>query len=553
MSSDQPQPSRPSLADVKHGIASGTLSEISYPRLELKSEWKTEHGKSISAIANHKTLTGGWLVIGVDDSGKLTGKDEGWCKENYEKIGNQINQHLSPSHAVKDTYAESFVGGHCILLEIQNPADVTDWRGRAYKHAGSSTQEMTAGERTALAMLLPGDDYSRLSWQGEVNSALVLDFAQKVVENGSRNFPQDLSLLSSSLILELMSLDGKMAAGILFGDFPVRIAYYDADDQPASNIEEKGLYTILRDSFIAQIQTASERKGAVSEGDSIALKEYRPYPPKLLREILANAVAHALYQRHQGEIIVDVHLDRVTVRNNAPLEAEVFANQWFSQRTMARNKLLMEALRTAGITDELGTGKANVFRLAIEAGKEEPTIDFFKIKDFAKWHITVYNSHRHEHIDNLLGKLNDSSLPTPIHRMMAVALVLWKDRKWSEIKTRLDDHYEKIANEVVKHDDSPVIIIDDDLFVLRWADTALRGQSSKGFTPTEEDMIMRMLIDYANNPERQITTQEARQLIGLGRSPSEAAQLSNLFRKWKKAGRVEKVKRGTWQFLRVST
>ena len=64
MSSDQPSPSRPSLEDVKHAIVKGTLAEIAYPRLELKSKWRTEHGKSISAIANHESLTGGWLVIG---------------------------------------------------------------------------------------------------------------------------------------------------------------------------------------------------------------------------------------------------------------------------------------------------------------------------------------------------------------------------------------------------------------------------------------------------------------------------------------------------------
>ena len=523
--------------------------EISYPRLELKSKWHTEHGKSISAIANHESLTGGWLIVGVDDDGKLTGKDKEWCKKKYTEIGNDINQHLSPSQAAKEIYSEAFKDGWCILLEIQNPAYVTDWRGRAYKRAGSSDQEMTAGERTALAMHLPGDDYSSMPWQGEVNSALVLDFARKVIENGSRDFPKDLSQLSSSQILRIMRLDGKMAAGILFGDVPVRIAHYDADDRVSHNVEEKGLYTILRDSFIAHIQTASERKGAASEGNSIALKEYRPYPTKLLREVLANAVAHALYQHHRGEIIVDIHFDRVMVRNNAPLEAEVFANQWFSQLTMAKNKLLMEVLRTAGITDALGTGKANVFRLAIEAGKEEPTIYFLKDKNFAKWHITVYSSHRHEHIDNLMSKLNDSSLPSPLHKMIATALVLWKDRKWSEIKTRLDKHYGKIADEVVKHDDTPVIVVDDNLFVLRWADTALIGQSSKGFTPSEEDMIKRMLTDFANNSARQITTQEARQLIGLGKSQSESVQLSNLFRKWQKAEVVEHVKRGTWLFL----
>ena len=550
MSSDQQQPPRPSLETIKHGLANHTLSEIFYPRLELKSKWETQHGKNISAIANHESLTGGWIIVGVDDAGKLIGNDEAWCKKNYEKIGNQINQFLNPQQAVKDTYVESFDGSYCILLEIRNPDYVTYWSDKAYKRSGSSVEEMLAGERTALAMRLPGDDYSSLPWQGKINSALVLEFAKKVIENGSRDFPEDLSQLSSAQILQIMNLEGKMAAGILFGDVPVRIAHYDADDQVANNVEEKGLYTILKDSFITHIQTASERKGAILKEDSTSSKEYQPYPPKLLREVLANAVAHAFYQYRRGEIIIDIHLDRVTVRNNAPLEAEMFAKQWFAKQTMTKNKLLMEVLRTAGITDELGTGKANVFKLAIETGKEEPSIDFSKFKGFAKWQLTVYNSQRHEHIGNLLRKLTEL-LPSPLHVRIAVAFVLWKDRKWSEINERLDNHYKKIAREVVKHENSPVFVSSDDsLFVKRWADVALTGQSSKGFMPSEEKIIFRMLAELASSygQQKQISTQEAKRFIGLGKSHSETVQLSNLFRKWEKEGQVERIKRGVWQF-----
>ena len=547
MSSDQQATSSPSLVAIKRGLSAGTLTEISYPRLELKSKWNTDHGKSIAAIANHQSLTGGWIVVGVDDNGKLTGKDEAWCKKTYEKIGNQINQFLNPIQAVKEIHTASFDRAYCIILEIKNPDYVTYWQERAYKRTGSSIEEMKVGERTALAMRLPGDDYSALPWHGEVNGALVLDFANKIVARGTCDFPSDLSKLSSSQILQTMRLDGKMAAGILFGDVPVRIAHYDADDQVASNVVAKGLYTILADSFINHIQTASERRGATIDGNSTSLKEYQPYPPKLLREILANAVAHALYQRWHGEIIVDIHLDRVTVRNNASLEAEVFAEQWFSQRTMTKNKLLMEVLRTAGITDELGTGKANVFRLAMENGKEEPSITFFKTNNFAKWQLTVYNSQRHEHIGRLLHKLT-SSLPTPQHVRIATALILWQDHRWSAIKTRLDDHYQKIANEVIKHENSPVVINDDRLFVRRWAKVALSGQSSKGFTPSEEQIIMQILVEVARNNACQISTKEAKHIIGLGKSQSESVQLSNLFRKWQKDGLVENVKRGVWRF-----
>ena len=127
--------------------------------------------------------------------------------------------------------------------------------------------------------------------------------------------------------------------------------------------------------------------------------------------------------------------------------------------------------------------------------------------------------------------------------------MLWKDHKWSEIKTRLDDHYEKIADEVVRHDDSPVIIIENNLFVCRWAEVALTGQSSKGFTPSEEELAFQILMSHASNVTHQISTQEAKRILGLGKSPSETAQLSNLFRKWQKAGMVKMVRRGTWQFL----
>ena len=323
---------------------------------------------------------------------------------------------------------------------------------------------------------LPGDDFSSLPWQGEVDSVLVLDFAKRMVKAGAEDFPKDLSQLSSAEILQTLRIDGKMAAGILFGDFSVRIGYYDKDDKLASNVEKKGLYSILRDDFIEQIQSSSEKKGGTVEGNSTFLKEYRPYPPELLREILANSVAHSLYQRWQGEIIVDIHLNRVTVRNNAPLEAEAFAGQWFSKNAMVKNKLLMTTLRAAKITDEMGSGRAKIFRLAIEAGKEEPIVEFIKLKNFAKWHTTVCNSQRHEHIDNLLQEL--ASLPTPDHSRIALAMVLWREHSWSSITARLDTYYQRIADEVVKHSDSPVVIADDKILVKSWADAALAGKTS---------------------------------------------------------------------------
>lgn len=166
-----------------------------------------------------------------------------------------------------------------------------------------------------------------------------------------------------------------------------------------------------------------------------------PYPPEALREVLANAVAHALYQRNQGEIIVDLFPDRFSVKNNALIEAKAFSKQWFARQTHVKNKLLMSTLRVAKISDELGSGNT-----------------------------------------------------------------------WSDIQEKLDEHYKKIAIEVVKSDSSPVLVIDNRFLLKRWANIALTGQQTKSFSLAEEENIFSVLQAYSfqNGRDGLVTTQEAR-------------------------------------------
>ncbi len=56
--------SRPTLEDLITNLDAGNLIEVAFERVELKAEWTQEAGKDISAIANHISLAGGWLVVG---------------------------------------------------------------------------------------------------------------------------------------------------------------------------------------------------------------------------------------------------------------------------------------------------------------------------------------------------------------------------------------------------------------------------------------------------------------------------------------------------------
>jgi hypothetical protein len=72
---------------------------------------------------------------------------------------------------------------------------------------------------------------------------------------------------------------------------------------------------------------------------------------------------------------------------------------------------------------------------------------------------------------------------------MAQALLLWRKKKWSEIRSYLDENYRLIAENVMQSCHSPVLKIGDHLFTKRWASIALEGQITKQLTEAEKSSL----------------------------------------------------------------
>ena len=157
---------------------------------------------------------------------------------------------------------------------------------------------------------------------------------------------------------------------------------------------QKKDYSIYFQIRLEEIQSRARKKGTDVQDSNITATEEEPYPLKALREILANAVAHTLYQKHKGDIVVETHPNRITVRNHCTLGARAFIDKWFSRIHQPFNKHLMNTLRIAKITDEQGSGKMRVFRQMLEAGKREPIVEFQELGDYARWSITLFNEEK---------------------------------------------------------------------------------------------------------------------------------------------------------------
>ena len=531
---------------LKEAIKSGT-TEAQLLGVEFKENWSKEHGAKISGIANSKNIPVGWVVIGIADTGKICGYDRAGVQKVEQRVSTHVQQYLQPAWAVESILSSEVSGSYCLFIKISNSQDVATWGGKAYKCIGTTNIKMTESEILELSLKLPGTDFSKAKYEDKYDSSLVTLFAQKI-SNVDSGFNIEADKTTPELILKKLNIFNINTMGILFGKFPFRIVNFDQSGDILDQITKEGLYHILSDGFIENIQSRFRKKATYIQGTSIAVEEEMPYPVKALREVLANAVAHALYQKDKGDIVVETHPNRITVRNNCSKEAKLFVDKWFSRSHKPMNKHLMHTLRTARITDEQGTGKMRVFRLMLESGKREPIIDFQELKDYGRWSITLFNDEKNKELKNIASDLK-KEFENEDQWRMAIALLLWRDKEWSEIVNQMDEYNLHIAKLVLGSRHAPVMLLRGRLYTKRWAIVRLKGQLSKQFLESEKEIFLNLLMGYSlEHNSGHISSQEARDIIGLSDHQSEKSQLSALFKEWRENGIIERIKKGQWKF-----
>jgi predicted HTH transcriptional regulator len=536
------------IEELKRHLSAGKI-EAHLRGVDFKRSWQQAHGKDISAIANDESTTNGWIVVGVDDNGIVAGHDVDWLKKTEHIVSSHIRQYLEPSWAVKSIVGEQIGAGQCLFIEITNPQDVVKWNGKAFHLTGTTSTEMKEHEVLALSLRLPGADFSKAKYSGGYDASLITAFAQKVIAS-TDDFQIDVNAMSPNEIMRKLNVFETNTGGILFGDFPYRIVHFDENGDILDQRNHKGLYNILSDAFIDDLQSRARKKGTSVHEGTISAQEEMPYPVKALREILANAVAHALYQKNNGDIVVEIRQSRITVRNNCTKEAKAFLEKWFSRINKSTNKHLMNTLRVPKITDEQGTGKIRIFRLMLEAGKREPIASFEDLGDYGRWSITLYNEEGNTVVKNISQEIRNY-FPDVDQWRMATALLLWRDYDWSKIESFLDDDYKYIAQEVLKNSHSPVWRYDNSLYTKRWAEIRLTGKVTKEFSEGEKQVWYKLLNRYSfesSGHDGHITSEKARDIIGLSNSGSEMTQLARLFSEWRNRALMEMIKKGHWKF-----
>jgi predicted HTH transcriptional regulator len=527
------------VQQVVEAISKGTILEHINNNVELKSSWKQEYGRKVSAFANKLDLERSWVVLGVGDDGIPIGCDLNWSKQSEETVSQHINERLDPFQACRFIHTCDVNGSSILILELQNPGDVVYWGTDAYGAAGTTITKLEPEQILKLRLKLPGlTDFTRQKEQSTYDQVLVTQFAQRVSSRGHA-----LEQGDQTGLLEALGLTGTQAARILFGDCKYRIVKSDSKGEPISNETHLGLYQLLTERFQDDIQRwTAEQIG----------KALQAYPPRALQEAFANAVAHAAYFEQDGDLILELHPTNLVISNLCLRESRYFANRWFSRAHKTVNAFLMELLRIGGHVDELGRGKNLIFSESIRQGKPLPSVKVQGAGRYYRWALTL-NGHTSDRRQlRVFQGIKDVYGDTP-KALIAQALVLWSSKQVREIRDYVDDSFTDMFAEVLSDLNGPIFYYqDEDRIVLnRWVRVMLEeGKDAKQLSPAEENRERAFLMQYCiKYQDGYITPKLLRLLTHIGDNASAKSYASRLLKKWTADGHIRKVRSGVYEVV----
>ena len=318
-------------------------------RIEFKkSPTKTLHHE-IAALANAE---GGHLIVGVDDTGAITGTD---VKQALETITSTLQAVIPPPHIA--THRLQVNERDILVVEVEKGDGLCSVGGVVYIRTGTSVRPLSIQE-----ILMLSSELGTVAWDGapavpaEDADPRYLDwFFRTVRESRGREIgPGDREryLRSAGALREGMLTN----AGVLFftdagAHLPhARIRLIGMKDgEPAWSREYEGPVWQVIEAVYADLLQEIRKVEVVVGVRRVRVEEY---PPRAIREAVINAVAHRNYTIG-ADVRIFLHPDRIEIRNPGGLMPGVALRD---PEHVPRNPSLSNLLYDTGFIERYGFG-----------------------------------------------------------------------------------------------------------------------------------------------------------------------------------------------------
>ncbi len=370
------------MTELKYLLKEGESETVEFKPSLSQMDKITE---SISAFSNMK---GGTVVIGVSDKGEVLGIDIG--KNTIESLANQIKQNTDPM-AYPSIRVEENNNRQVVIIEVgeskQKPVLAF---GRAFMRVGKSNQKLGFEKIRTLAL-----ETSKVHWDERVcEDASLEDLDEEKVKwflkearhkrglDINENSPVEETLLRLKLLKSGKPTNGAL---LLFAkDLQRRFIQSEVKCIRFKGVGVTGemidLRTVDGDVFEQLIEAEkfvfnNIALSAWIEDEKIQRQERWEYPPKAIREVLANAISHRDYEI-TSKVQVRIFDDRMEFWNPGRLpEGWTVETLKKAHESIPRNPSIAKQFFWVKYIEEVGTGTNKIIEWCIDWGLPEPEFE----------------------------------------------------------------------------------------------------------------------------------------------------------------------------------
>ena len=346
--------------------------------IEFKEKYSSKIDRDIVALSNSK---GGYILLGVNDEGKITG----------DKLTNQMKAEilqLARNCDPQINLSKVSQIDNVIIVEVSEGEEKPYSCSSGYfRRLDAVTQKMTQKEVRSIFMESPVISFEGLSHKGinleDISLKKVNVFLEESKTKAKATKRNVGSILASLDILDKGKINN---AGVLMFASKVGrfISHAELICGAFKGMNKTYIYDRLdvRDDLLTQLNVAMAfiRKHINVRSEIREVNRYDIYeiPLDAIREAVVNAIIHRDYNVKGTSIYVSVYDDRIEIENPGGLPAGLSPKD-FGKTSLRRNLIIADLFHRMSKVERIGSGIKRMRDLMKEASLKEP---YFEMTSF---------------------------------------------------------------------------------------------------------------------------------------------------------------------------
>lgn len=369
-------------AELKKTIAAGETYTV-----EFKSDANDDEiVEAVVCLANGE---GGLLLIGISDKGNTVGAPpRHGATTHSQRIVALVSNKTTPSLSVQVS-VDQLDNNDVIVINVPKAPRVVATTSGLYLrraidvHGKPECRPMYPHEIQTRASALGAHDISTLpldNLKTERLDSAELDRFRSLAASGGDSVLANLSDLDLLSALGLLTVSGTptLGAALMFGTPPVleefaptHTAVFQALDSHDAVLANRSFQAPLIQLMLDLVEAIRPYNTEEEVQDGLFRVALPRYSDVAIRELIANALVHRDYSIN-GQIRVSVEDTTLSISSAGGFPDGITIDNLLTAPPQARNPLIAEAFKRAGLVERTGRGINRVYRHQLVLGRPQP-------------------------------------------------------------------------------------------------------------------------------------------------------------------------------------